>query len=298
MPVHQTSELLRLGIGPTQLRRLTRDGELERLRRGAYADPEYLGAVERHLRLIAATIPQLRDGAILSHASAGVLHGLPVPASLLDQVWVTGSSKGGGHARKFLHELKAPLLPGDVEEFGGLMVTKLGRTVVDLGRRLPFDDAIVAADAALHIGLEPAALRMQLDAWPRRRSIARARKALALADGRSESPGETRSRVLMWRLGLPAPDLQYEIRTAGRTFRSDFAWEDRGLLGEFDGKVKYAELLRPGERPEDAVMREKRREQLLRAEGWWVIRWTMADLHDPAGFRRIIETGFANALRA
>jgi hypothetical protein len=298
MSVHQARQLGREGIGPTELRRLTRDGQLERLRRGAYADPEPFDAVSRHLRLIAATVPQLREGAILSHASAGVIHGLPVPHSLLDRVWVTSRSKGGGHVTTSLHELKAPLLPGDVIEFGGLNVTSLGRTVVDLGRRLRFDDTVVAADAALHAGLEQDALSAQLDAWPRRRGIARARKALAIADGRSESPGETRSRILMWRLGLPAPILQYEVRTSGGLFRSDFGWEDRRLLGEFDGRVKYGELLRPGERPEDVIMREKRREQLLRAEGLWVVRWTMGDLDNPAGFRRIIETGFANALRA
>ena len=298
MSVHQTRDLRREGIGPAQLRRLTRDGELERLRRGAYADPEPLDAVSRHMRLLAATVPQLGDGAILSHASAAVLHGLPVPTSLLTKVWVTGRSKGGGHARASLHELKAPLLPGDVMELGDLKVTTLARTVVDLGRRLPFDDTVVAADAALHAGLDPDLLVAQLDAWPRRRGIGRARKALALADGRSESPGESRSRMLMWRLGLPAPELQFEVRTARGLFRSDFAWEDRGLLGEFDGRVKYGELLRPGESADDVVMREKRREQLLRAAGWWVVRWTMADLYDPARFRGIIESGFASALRA
>lgn len=298
MPVHQSRDLRREGIGPDQLRRLTRAGELQRLRRGAYADPQSLHAEAEHLRLIAATLPQLKEGTILSHASAAVVHGIPVPTSLLDRVWVTGASKGGGHARPSLHELKAPLLPGDVIELGGIRVTNLGRTVVDLGRRLRFDDAIVAADAALHAGLERSVLAEQLDAWPRRRGIARARRALELSDGRSESPGETRSRILMWRLGLPAPQLQYEVRTSGGLFRSDFAWEERGLLGEFDGKVKYGKLRRPGESAEDAVMREKHREQLLLAEGWWVVRWSMDDLRDPAGFRRIIENGFVNARRA
>ena len=298
MAVHQTSDLRRLGIGPTQLRRMVRDNELERLRRGAYVDPEVLDQAARHLRLIEATIPQLSGDVILSHASAGVIHGLPVPEALLGQVWVTGRSKGGGHSRPALHELKAALRPGDVIGLGSLRVTSLARTVVDLGRRLRFDDTVVAADAALHAGLDPSSLAEQLDAWPRRRGIGLARKALAMADGRSESPGETRSRVLMWRLGLPAPTLQYEVQTAGGLFRSDFAWEDRRLLGEFDGRVKYGELLRPGERAEDVVMREKHRETLLRSEGWWVVRWVMADLHDPVGFRRIIETGFANALRS
>lgn len=298
MPIHQTSELRREGVGPSQLRRLFRDGQLEKLRRGAYADVEPLDAVRSHLRLIAATIPQLQGGVVLSHASAAVLHGLPVPDSLLAQVWVTGASKGGGHSRRSLHELKAPLLPGDVVELGGLHVTSLARTVVDLGRRLRFDDTVVAADAALHAGLDRESLVLQLEAWPRRRGIAMARRALELADGRSESPGETRSRLLIWRLGLPIPQLQFEVRTRGGLFRSDFAWEERKLLGEFDGRVKYGTLLRPGEDPTDAIMREKRREQLLRSEGWWVVRWTWDDLHDPVGFRHLIEAGFANARRA
>ena len=206
MAVHQTNDLRRVGIGPTQLRRMVRDRELERLRRGAYADPEVLEQAARHLRLIEATIPQLGGDVILSHASAGIIHGLPVPEALLGQVWVTGQSKGGGHSRPALHELKAALLPGDVVGLGPLKVTSLARTVVDLGRRLRFDDTVVAADAALHAGLDPNSLAEQLDAWPRRRGIGLARKALALADGRSESPGETRSRILMWRAGLASPD--------------------------------------------------------------------------------------------
>jgi hypothetical protein len=199
-----------------------RDHELDRLRRGAYADPEVLDQAARHLRLIEATIPQLGGEVILSHASAGVIHGLPVPEAPLRQVWVTARSKGGGHSRPALHELKAALRPGDVVGFGSLRVTSLARTVVDLGRRLRFDDTVVAADADLHAGLDPSSLADQLDAWPRRRGIPR------------------RS--------------QYEVQTAGGLFRSDFAWEDRGLLGEFDGRVKYAELLRPGERLEDVVI--------------------------------------------
>lgn len=298
MGVHQYSELEREGVGPSQIRRQCRDGKLDRLRRGAYADPEPLTAAQRHRQLIEATMPQLGAGAILSHASAAVLHAIPVPDPLLEQVWITGRSKGGGHSRPRLHELKAPLLPGDVIDLDGLLATTCARTVADLGRRLRLNDAVVAADAALHAGLALEELNAQLGAWPRRRGIALARRAIALADGRSESPGETRSRVLMWRLGLPMPELQYEVLTARGRYRSDFAWPSRRLLGEFDGRVKYGELLRPGERPEDALMREKRREQQLRAAGWWVVRWTMADLQDPVGFRRIIESGFANALRA
>lgn len=53
------------------------------------------------------------------------------------------------------------------------------------------------------------------------------------------------------------------------------------MLGEFDGKVKYGALLRPGETADDVVMREKRREAALRAVGWWVVRWTYQEAFRP-----------------
>jgi hypothetical protein len=52
--------------------------------------------------------------------------------------------------------------------------------------------------------------------------------------------------------------LQLEVRSAeGPDLgRADFAWEDARLLGEFDGRVKYGRLLRPGQDPGDAVFQE------------------------------------------
>jgi hypothetical protein len=63
--------------------------------------------------------------------------------------------------------------------------------------------------------------------------------------------------------------------------RTDFAWEDQRLVGEFDGRVKYGRLLRSGQDPGDAVFREKVREDAIRDEGWGVIRWTWVDLYRP-----------------
>ena len=60
----------------------------------------------------------------------------------------------------------------------------------------------------------------------------------ALADPLSMSPGESLSRVQMFLLNLPRPELQQEIRDAeGLVGVVDFGWD--GVVGEFDGKVKY-----------------------------------------------------------
>jgi hypothetical protein len=107
---------------------------------------------------------------------------------------------------------------------------------------------------------------------------------LALCDGRSESVGETCSRLLFRDQGLPPPVPQWEVfhpsgRLAGRV---DFAWPSYRLLVEFDGRAKYGRLRRPGESIEQAVMREKQREDLLRElTGWMMIRLVWADLTTP-----------------
>ena len=54
------------------------------------------------------------------------------------------------------------------------------------------------------------------------------------------------------------------------------------LLGEFDGRVKYGRLLRPGQTPGDVVWAEKLREDALRrTTGFGMERLVWADLDRP-----------------
>lgn len=99
--IRMTRSLLDQGYDHDDLRRLQRAGELVRLRRGAYAFEDKADRLieERHRRLVLGTAPQLRDGAILSHGSAAVLHGLPVSPAAVDRVHVTRDRRGGGTKR-------------------------------------------------------------------------------------------------------------------------------------------------------------------------------------------------------
>jgi hypothetical protein len=103
------------------------------------------------------------------------------------------------------------------------------------------------------------------------------------ADARSESVGESRSRLALHELGLGPTALQHAIRRPDGALvgRADFAWEPQRVVGEFDGRVKYGRFLRPGQDPGDAVFAEKRREDAVRDEGWEVVRWTWTDLTVP-----------------
>jgi hypothetical protein len=81
--------------------------------------------------------------------------------------------------------------------------------------------------------------------------------------------------------GLPAPELQHEILgPGGRVLaRVDFCWEGKRTIGEYDGKIKYGRLLRPGQRIEDVIFDEKVREDALRDLGWQIVRWLWRDLY-------------------
>jgi hypothetical protein len=111
-----------------------------------------------------------------------------------------------------------------------------------------------------------------------------ARRALRFADGSSDSPGESTTRVILDQVGLPAPHLQVSIFAQHRVFlgRTDLGYPELGVLLEFDGFVKYSKLLKDDEQAVDVVVREKDRENLIRSMGYLVIRIVWADLNNPA----------------
>ncbi|MFD6159794.1 hypothetical protein ACFWF7_35830 [Nocardia sp. NPDC060256] len=164
----------------------------------------------------------------------------------------------------------------------GMRVLSSARTVADLARALPFEEAVVVGDAAMReYRLTTEDLLAALDHWPRRPGAAKARRAIAFMDARSESPGESRSRVRMHWAGLPKPELQHVVTDAATNFlaRVDFALPELAIIGEFDGRAKYDRLLRPHTTPAQAVYEEKRREDAIRAQNLQVLRWTWPDLH-------------------
>jgi len=273
------------GWSDDELNRLVRSGQLSRLRRGAYVDQVLPPRAEDvHRLLVQATLAGLRRPAVVSHQSAAVLHGLPLWDVPLDRVHITRRPRAWNDTSAVLCCHVARLRDDEVVEVGGLAVTHPVRTALDLARSLPHEAAVVTLDAALHRALlTHATLRARLfdiAGAPGSRSAAR---AVAAADGRSESVGESRSRVILHRWKLAPSVLQYEVDSAHGALlgRADFAWEDHRLLGEFDGRIKYGRLLRPGQDAGDAVFAEKRREDAMRDEDWNVVRWVWSDLRRP-----------------
>ena len=270
------ADLLVDGVTDAELRALRRRGALTTVRPGAYAtaggddDP-----AAWHALAVRAAVDKVAPGAVVSHASAAVLHGLALWDCPLDRVHVTRSRSSGGRRTRLLHVHAALLCPDEVVEVGGIPVTSVARTVVDLARWLPFEPAVVSADAALSCRLvSPGELAEAVARAAGRTGNPDARRVVAFADGRAESVGETRSRVAIRRAGLPAPVLQYRVGP----HRTDFGWPGSRTVGEFDGKVEYGRLLRAGQEPGAAVFAEKRREDELRDHGEQVVRWVWDEL--------------------
>jgi hypothetical protein len=295
-PVLRRAAALAAGLTDDELARAVRRGDLTRIRRGAYLDPT--AGLSRHRALVLGTAPALRDGSVVSHSSAAVLHGLPLWRVDSERVHVTRRppAAGSGSARVHLHV--ARLSDDEVTLVDGVLTTTLARTVVDLARSVSVESAVVAADAALATGsLSREDLATCLGRMGPVPGSRRAARVAAFADGRSESVGESRSRVVLHRLGIPAPDLQVRLGRPDRSVigRCDFGWRAHRTVGEFDGRIKYR--ADEGRDPGDVVFREKLREDEIRDAGWEVARWTWADLDTPSVVDRRVRRAFSRAGR-
>ena len=299
--VNHRRVLLAAGVTERELRVRRRAGEITAVRPGAYVvDDLTADGVLRHRFAVHAAAACLGAGSVISHGSAAVLHGLPLWATRLDRVHATRDRRSGARTSRHVHLHAAALDADEVVAVDGVLVTALPRTLVDLGRTLPFEQALVPADAALHTHrVTRAALDEALDRATGRPGNAAARQVLAFARPGAMNPGETRSRLAIHRAGLPPPVLQHEIRTAGGLFlgQADFWWEAFDTVGEFDGRVKYGRLLRPGQDPGDVVFAEKLREDAMRADGRGVVRWTWWEIGPFDEVERRIRATFARQRR-
>jgi hypothetical protein len=148
----------------------------------------------------------------------------------------------------------------------GWPVTSLPKTLADLSFTLRLDDLVSLLDGVLNAGGE-----LDLDQFvgPSRSRMA---SALALADGRAESPLETIIRLLLVRAGLAPEVLQLRLfdRDGLCYARLDLAWPSRMLAVEADGREYH-------DRP-DALYRDRRRQNALELDGWTVLRFTWEDV--------------------
>ncbi|WP_244929728.1 hypothetical protein [Nocardioides sp. W7] len=280
--------LLEEGWNDRAIRRRLADRSWVKLRHGAYLPTpiwDQLDESGRHGLLARAVQLQASTEVVLSHVSGLPEYDAPTWGLDLSEVHVTRKDDRTGRREAGVCQHCGTIEEGDVVTRNGVEVMSATRLALEVTTIASVEASLCVVNYLLHAGATtPEALARRnekMTHWPHTLSTD---LVLRLADPRIESVGESRSFHLCFRYRLPMPKSQYEVRDeSGQLLgRVDFAWPEHKVFLEFDGKVKYEKLLKPGERASDVVIREKRREELIcRRTGWRCIRITWADLEDP-----------------
>jgi hypothetical protein len=267
--------MLRRRLSPRGIGTLARRGDLVRVGRGIYVRAAVARRLAKlpdgdHLLRAGAAVAQNSPGAVLSHRSAALLHGI----DLIGSTKTVTITAGPGRARRSgagVHVYTTRLRSQDMMRRYGLPVTTPARTVIDLARTLPLAEGVVAADSAIRKRLTSVPeLRAVLAAGPRRRGNTRAVLVAGLADGRSESALESIARVAFGQCGLPPPDLQVWLPPGQPVGRVDFYWEKYQTIAEVDGAMKYEDPVR--------AKMQLHRDKLLREAGYEVVHFDWREI--------------------
>lgn len=307
-PIHLRRELIASGHSDRSLALAVRRGDLARPRRGAYFDGPTWQAMsedERYAVRCRAAYAQANTEVILSHVSGLPFEVAPLWGFDLSDVHLTREDGRAGRKERGVRRHSGKLLAGDVIETNGLLVTAPVRSSLEVTMLGNTEASLVVVNHFLHRGdfdLETLRERYEetMERWPNSLSTD---LVLRLANPLVESVAESRTDYFFFRHGLPRPVAQYEVWDAGVIVaRLDFALPDLGIWIEFDGRVKYERYLKPGESPAGAVLREKRREQMIsELTGWRCLRITWADLAAPQALehriRRMIDSIAAERAR-
>ena len=137
----------------------------------------------------------------------------------------------------------------------GWRATSITRTLNDLSRRLSVTEAVVIVDMALHSRIvDSAALNPRVASF---------------AEPATESPMESRLRMLLVLGGLPRPRVQVPLFDSRGLFvgRPDLYYPDHRLAIEYDGTMHR-----------DRLVEDNRRQNRLISEGVRLLRFTAGDV--------------------
>jgi len=218
------------------------------------------------IRLEAAK-QRLPDTAVFSGHTAAWLHGLDPQPPIATEATLPPTTRTSRLVGITIR--RRQVSAGEVSLRNGFRVTSPLRTVIDLAGRLEIVDAVVILDAALHkrfVGLE------QLWAWVESHAghpgVARIRRATDLAEPATESPMETRLRLLLVLSGLPRPRVQVRLGDHSDFLgRADLYYPTHRLIIEYDGSTHR-----------DSLVSDDRRQNRLLDAGYRILRFTAFDV--------------------
>ncbi|WP_282382592.1 hypothetical protein [Arthrobacter sp. AL12] len=230
-------------------------------------------------------------GAVVSHLSAAVLWGFPLPLALenLAVVHLTGDPGRRAVRYKGVVGHQQSLGPDEIVAGAWVSCTSPLRTWFDLAGILGLDDLVTAGDFLLR-RRNPLTTVDALDAFLAgkrgRTGYRRAMRARALIRANTDSPKETELRLLLMRHGLPEPGINVPIfdETGVWIQDPDLSYEREKIAIQYDG----AHHASPAQRRSDIF-----RDENARDGGWRVVVLTQTDLEplargmDPTAVTRV-----------
>ncbi|MCL9664398.1 DUF559 domain-containing protein [Curtobacterium albidum] len=254
----------------------------ERLRRSDLVRPTRSIRWHRHrpptgIDRIRAFRPVLGSGQFVSHLSAAVLWGLPLPREHPgdDPVHVTSIRPAAQMRRQGVVGHRTTDDRAAVLTRWGMPTSAPAAAWVESGSLLGLDDLVVLGDAVLSsraCATTTDALAAALAARGRCPGARKLRAALGLVRKGSGSPQETRARLGILRAGIAEPELQVEIHDEHGRFvgRADFAYRRERIIIEYEGDHHRTDSAQ--------WQSDLRRYRAFERLGWAVLRWSRSDL--------------------
>lgn len=254
------------GVSRGTLASALREGLVRRVLRDVYVAGEVPDSLETRAE---ATALVLDDHAILVDRTAAWLWGVDCLSAdeltgpprlevfvLRGHKRVIRSQAGGG---------ERDLAPRDVCRIGQVQVTTPLRTSLDLACRLSRYEGMATMDAfAREHDVVSTVLHQELPRFRPRRAVLQARELVPLVDPRSESTGESFTRLAIIDAGLPTPVPQHWVDSGGvRLYRLDLAYPWHKVCVEYDGLEHHSSPAR--------VRHDLNRRRWLEGHGWTVI---------------------------
>jgi very-short-patch-repair endonuclease len=232
------------------------------------------GGVPNNVRsqAMAATLWAGPDS-LVAFGTAAELWGLEGVRSTRTEIWIPAARSRG--SRVVVVHRGTRLDRADRARLDGIPITTPTRTLIDVSARLENEALLATMEAAFRSGLTtPERLAARLTAL-RASGRAGGGRLEALLDSRPADAAalESRLEAKVWRLlersSLPRPERQHWIVVDGRRYRLDFAWLDRRVAVECEGRAFHG--------PEHFERAELRRGDLSSAH-WRVVPVTWRQL--------------------
>jgi len=238
-----------------------------RIFRGVWSHVDVPDTREFRLEAVRLILPRR---AVAWSLTAAWLHGRDVRKDSDLDVHVSFPKGQRVRRRPGLIVCQETLDPADVVEIEGLRVTSPLRTTFDCLRLLKGWDRLVVADAMTHDRLVAIdELRRYFASKRRLRNLRIGEALIDEIEPKSDSPMETRSRLVIVEGGNPRPRAQVHVFNPEGDFvgRADLGYEELKIAIEYDGALHWHQ------RRED-----DRRRDAMREAGWIVIVLSADDI--------------------